>query len=124
MKKINSVGYGGNVIGVGTVLFAVIPLILKVAAYLTGKLVFSLLGKISFCCGAVILVGFAILLAVELHQDKKLNNYYQNKRNERRALPNNLFECAACGSRQVAEHDTSCPVCGIRFKLEEEQNGQ
>lgn len=123
MKKINSIGYGGRVIGVGTVLLAVVPLALKIASYLTGRLVFPLLSKISFGCGAVILVGFAILLAIELHQDKRLNNYYQNKMNERIALPNNLFECAACGNRQVAAHDTSCSVCGIRFKLEEEQNG-
>lgn len=119
MKKINSIGYGGKVIDIGIVLLAVIPLMLKAASYITGRLVFPPLGKISFCCGAVVLIGFAILLAVELHQDKKLNNYFQNKRNKRRTLPNNLFECAACGNRQVAAHDTSCPVCGIRFKLEE-----
>lgn len=117
MKKINSIGYGGKVIGVGTVLLAVIPLILKVASYLTGRLVFPLLSKISFGCGTVVLIGFAILLAIELHQDKKLNNHYQKKRNERRALPHNLFECAACGNRQVAAHDISCPVCGMSFKL-------
>lgn len=123
MKKINSIGYGGKVIGIGALLLVVIPLILKIASYLTRRLVFPLLSKISVCCGAVILVGFAILLAIELHQDKRLNNYYKGKRNVRRALPSNLFECAACGNRQVTAHDTSCPVCGIRFKLEKEQNG-
>lgn len=117
MKKINSIGYGGKVIGAGLVFAAVIPSALKLVSLVAGKPVLPLVSKISLGCGAVILIGFAILLAIELHQDKRLNHYYQNKRNERRALPGNRFECAACGNRDVAAHDTSCPVCGIRFQL-------
>lgn len=117
MKKINSIGYGGKVIGCGIVLAAIVPLTLKLVSLLVEKPIFPLIGKISHGVGAVILIGFAVLLAIEFHQDKKLNIYYESKQNERRALPNNLFERTACGNRQVAPQDKSCHVCGIHFKL-------
>lgn len=68
MKKINSIGYGSKVIDIGIVLLAVIPLMLKAASYITGRLVFPLLGKISFCCGAVIFEGLKSEEVIELLQ--------------------------------------------------------
>lgn len=116
MKKINSIGYGGRIIGLGLVLLAVIPLILKLAVGAIENQLIPLISKISFTMGVVVLLGFSVLLVIELRQDKRLNKHYQSKMNERRALPNNLFECAACGNRQIRPQDTGCPVCGTRFK--------
>jgi len=116
MKKINSIWYGGNILGIGIIFAIVIPLLLYYTSFIFGlKANFSIPIRISIIMGVLILLLFLVLLAIELKQDKRINRLYSKTRNSKIALSNNIFECQNCGNRQIEKDDTFCKVCGIRF---------
>lgn len=113
MKKINSIGYGVKVISIGILCTFIIPIILYIVPFQWDLL--KLLCKISFLVGILVLSLFFIWLKIELHQDKKINEYFKNNKNKKLSIGDGKFECQACGNRQVKLIDKRCSVCGIRF---------
>ena len=78
MKKINSIDYGGKVIGIGAVFLIVIPAALH---FINKALGSSVIDVILYACigiGIAIEAGFFILLLTELRQDRIINRYYQD----------------------------------------------
>lgn len=61
MKKINSIHFGGKWIAAGMIIGAVIPFILWIAL---GRIIWPLV-----IAGGIILAVFAVIFAVEMHQD-------------------------------------------------------
>lgn len=116
MKKINSIDYGAKVIGIGLLLMLILPgLLLGINIFLESTYV--LFGALFlFLAGAAILIGFAVLLLIELRQDKKIDTYYSKHKNIRIRLANGKFECGACGSRNVSEDTAICNMCGCKFE--------
>jgi hypothetical protein len=117
MKKINSIWFGGKIIGVGIVFFIFIPLILfgieKVLVI--GNVLIPLI-KISIGIGLFILAVFTGILIIELNQDKKLNSQYYNKRYSKIKLSDANYECQNCGNLKLKKDDKDCNLCGIKFK--------
>jgi hypothetical protein len=113
VKKINSIGYGGKVILVGILFTFIIPIILYFVPFQWNLL--NLISKISFLIGIIILLLFFIWLKIELHQDKKINEYFRKNKNKKLSIGNGIYECQACGNREVKLIDQRCSVCGIRF---------
>ncbi|MDF2588971.1 MAG: hypothetical protein K0S41_2812 [Anaerocolumna sp.] len=113
MKKINSIGYGGKVISIIILCTFIIPIVLYIVPFQWDLL--KLVSKISFLVGILVLFLFFILLKIELHQDKKINEYFKNNKNKKLSIGDGKFECQACGNRQVKLTDKRCSVCGIRF---------
>lgn len=113
MKKINSIGYGGKVILVGCVFILIIPMLLSIIPYKRGVLLE--LSKISFIVGTLILVLFFIWLMIELYQDKKLFENYNQYMNQKILIGKNMYECQRCGNRQVKQSDKNCNICGNKF---------
>ena len=116
MKKINSVGYGHKILLAAAFFLIVVPLALYAVYSLFGGGMIPLLIKVSLCIGAAIAVFLAVLLAIELHQDKKINREYKNLRTTKIQISASKYECQACGNQNLREADTYCKVCGIRFK--------
>jgi high-affinity Fe2+/Pb2+ permease len=113
MKKINSIGYGGKVISVGILCAFIIPIIIFFFPYKCGLL--NLVSKISLIAGILILLLFSIWLKIELYQDKKMNRYFENNKGKKLSIGDGIFECQACGNRQIKPSDNRCNVCGIKF---------
>lgn len=114
MKKINSIWYGGKVILAGAILAFGVPGGIWI---LPGESeILNMIGMVSFGAGAMILVGFGIWLGIELHQDKRLNGYYDRNRNRIMKVGKDVYECQACGNRKVRPGDASCSVCGVHFQ--------
>lgn len=78
MKKINSIDYGGKVIGIGLVFLALIPALLYVLNRLFASPVVQTLLYISLVIGAMIEAGFGFVLLIELRQDRIIGKYYMN----------------------------------------------
>lgn len=114
MKKINTIWYGGKVILMGIVFTFAIPFCIRILPLKSN--IIHMFSKISFVLGIIILIGFAIWLAIELHQDKKLNKYYYEHKNTILKIGKDKYECQSCGNRNVRPDDKSCSVCGIHFK--------
>lgn len=114
MKKINSIGYGGKVIMIGSIFAFLLPFLIYIFPYKSSILL--LVYRISMSLGIIILVCFAIWLTIELHQDKKLNEYYNKSKNQKLEIGENVYECQACGNRQLKVTDQFCHICGIKFK--------
>lgn len=116
MKKINSIDYGGKVIGIGLVIGLLIPgILLLVNRYLQNRGVIVLAIAL-VAAGALIIIGFVIHLCVELKQDKKINQYYTEHMNIKIKLADGTYECGACGSRAIRADSVSCNACGCRFE--------
>lgn len=116
MKKINSIGYGVKILGYATIFTLVIPGIIKIVLLAYKNRILAACGKISFGIGIFIIVFFIGLLSVEFHQDKRMDLYYETKKDEKMDLRNGLYECQACGNRAVKSEDKYCGICGILFK--------
>lgn len=115
MKKINSINYGGKVLGLGCFLAFVIP-----AAGWLGTLAWNskflhFVSIISGMIGIVILVLFFIHLMIELHQDRKIDRYYSSCMNRKLLLTDGHYECSSCGNRKLNKSDEYCPICGEKF---------
>ena len=114
MKKINSIWYGGKTILAGLIFAFVIPIGIGIFPFTSDIL--SVISKVSFLVGMLILIGFGIWLAIELHQDKRLNRYYDKHRNRMQKVGEGVYECQACGNRKLKQGDERCTVCGARFQ--------
>ncbi len=113
MKKINSIWYGGKVILLGIVLAIVLPIGIMIIPFDFSML--HIISYISFTIGVIILVGFSVLLIIELHQDKKLNAYYHSQRIKKLVISEHKYECQVCGNREIKKDDTRCNICGAHF---------
>lgn len=78
MKKINSIDYGGKVIGIGLVFLVLIPALLYVLSRFLISPVIQTLIYGSLCIGAVIEAGFGCVLLIELRQDRIISEHYEN----------------------------------------------
>ncbi len=78
MKKINSIDYGGKVIGIGLVFLALIPVVLYALNSFLGSPLVHTLMIISLIIGAVIEVGFGCVLLIELRQDRIISKHYES----------------------------------------------
>ncbi len=115
MKKINSIDYGGKIIGVGLIFAFAVPILLWLLNRAIKSSIVIIAIKASIALGALILLGFFIHLAVELHQDRKIDQYYSTHRNIKIMTKTGIYECGECGNRAVKENDTHCFVCGVHF---------
>lgn len=122
MRKINSNGYGQKIIGCAAICLIVVPAICCFLCLVTKLAQFQFIAKVSLALGVVILLFLFVLLKVEFHQDKKLNQYYHANVEIRLPLKNGFFECQNCGNRQVKPEQKSCAVCGINFRNWSENN--
>jgi len=116
MKKINSIDYGGKVIGIGLVFGLLIPGILALVNRYLENRGLTMLAIILTTVGTLILSGFLIHLCVEIKQDKKINQYYSEHKNVKILLADGSCECGACGSRAIRADSVSCNACGCRFE--------
>lgn len=121
MKKINSIGYGAKVIGIGMLFALIIPIIISVISCFIELAFLNIFAKVSCIVGGIILFAFFILLMIELHQDKRLNSYYEGQKNRKLPLENGRYECQACGNREVGVKDKICRICGIEFRNEDHE---
>lgn len=122
MKKINSIGYGGEVIGSGIMMAFILPGIIHILPF-QNQLIKKGIAISLLIIGLSILVGIIVLLIIEGYQDKYLDHYYEQNRNIKCALTNGKYECMACGNRNLSLQDRSCPICGIYFMKEDHENG-
>lgn len=74
MKKINSIDYGGKVIGTGLVFLVAIPAMLYVLNCFLHSPVIQTLMTVSLMIGAIIEAGFGCVLLIELRQDRIIYN--------------------------------------------------
>ncbi len=116
MRKINSNGYGQKIIGGAANCFIVVPPICCLLWSSTKPDQFQVFAKVSLALGAVILLFLFVLLKVEFHQDRKLEQYYNANKGIRLPLKNGFFECQNCGNHQVKPEQKSCDVCGMNFE--------
>lgn len=84
MKKINSIWFGGKIIGCGMVFAVVIPLILSgLVKLLPPDGVIASIArisiKVSIGIGVFAFIAIAVILFIELRQDKKLNSRYDEE---------------------------------------------
>lgn len=77
MKKINSIHYGPRVIGIGAVFLAVIPAAVCLLNRVLGGAVPDAIMYVSVGIGALMMIAFFCLLAIELRQDRIIERYYQ-----------------------------------------------
>lgn len=82
-----------------------------------GLSVFGLLAKGSFALGLAVFLFLFILLRIELFQDKKRARYFEARKHTKLPLKSGLYECQACGNRQVGPEDKTCGVCGTTFDI-------
>lgn len=116
MKKINSINYGGKVLGIGCVFLMIIPGALYLIQQLYKSSILYRMTIVSATVGAIIIFGFFIHLAMELQQDKKIDAYYTKHKNVKIKIDDRNYECSACGNRKVKEQSTHCEICGCRFE--------
>ena len=115
MKKINSIGYAHKILGLAALFLAGIPAFCYLLLCLFHIGVFSVIMRISFGIGLLILVFFAVLLTIELNQDKAINKKHIALKKTKLIIGNGVYECQSCGNRQVRAEDKECLVCGICF---------
>lgn len=118
IKKINSIDYGWKLLAASTLLTLVIPIIIKSAMFVCKSLLLAACFKVSIAAGGFLSLVFAIMLAIEFHQDNRMNAYYETQKNQKLDLRNGLFECQSCGNRTVKSGEKSCHICGMMFKDE------
>ncbi|MCL1796064.1 MAG: hypothetical protein FWG37_04135 [Clostridia bacterium] len=117
MRKINSNGYAGRVILVGLSLI-VLGLVLRAMRKRSILPMPLLVVYAPLAIGSVVLLGFGVLLGVELWQDKRLNRYYLGRKRTRIVLENGQYECQSCGYRDTRNMENACPACGAKFVSE------
>lgn len=118
MKKINSNGYGGKILGCGMLFVLAIPAGLKLIAWVCKYTVPAVYPGISIGIGSLILLFLVVLLAVELRQDARLHRYYSAQAGRKLSHNKGVFECQSCGNRKVKAGDRSCVICGCLFAEE------
>ncbi|MFA9378757.1 MAG: hypothetical protein ACERKZ_18735 [Lachnotalea sp.] len=116
MKKINSIWYGGKIILTGSIFAFILPL--GISLFPIKSKILTTLSSLSIICGLIILIGFGIFLAIELHQDRRLNSFYKEEQRNKVKIRENKYECQVCGNREINQYDSSCKICGCRFENE------
>lgn len=124
MKKINSIDYGGKVIGIGCIFALGIPIILLMINQVVALKLISILIIASVAIGGIILAGFFIHLAIELRQDKKIDAYYSRHKNIKLKISDTYYECSTCGNRRLKVNSKNCDICGCRFEDIKEKTPQ
>lgn len=116
IKKINSINYGGKVIGIGLIFMLLIPSVLLLSHKILEYEFLNIIAKISVVVGLLILLFFSYLLMVELRQDKMIDQYYSNHKKVKVPIVDGNYECGACGNRKIKINSSSCDICGVRFE--------
>lgn len=124
MKKINSINYGGKVIGVGLMSMLIVPGILQGLNTFFECYYISVIEKLLFVLGAAILICFVGLLLIEFRQDKRIDKYYSEHKNVKIKLANGKWECGACGSRSICTDSTFCNMCGCKYEDRKDRTPQ
>ena len=124
MKKINSINYGGKIIGVGLIIMLVIPGMLMLINTILNYDAILLISRLLFIMGALILICFTVHLFIELYQDKKIDKYYSKHRNVKIKLNDGKYECGVCGSRSIGLNDNFCRTCGCKYEYAEDKKPQ
>lgn len=124
MKKMNSINYGGKVIVVGLIIMLLIPsILLWLYTFWRCKCIVILAGVL-FVIGMGILIGFAVLLFIELRQDKRIDKYYSEHKNVKIKLDNGKYECGVCGNRAIRADSLYCNMCGCKYESNEDRTPQ
>lgn len=118
MRKINSIGFGPQIIGLIALFTTAIPLVLKLFLWLTSQPAFKTLFNLSLWVGLVLFFLFLLILFAEFIQDKRIAKGYASLRKSRLSLGNGHYECQNCGNRLLFETSRSCGLCGVRFIFE------
>lgn len=116
MKKINSNRYGAKIAFIIVLFLVILPLLGHILHLLVRSEWLLPLIRISMGIGVCLLLLLMLLLVVELHQDKRLNQYYEAHRCRKMTLSDGRVECQACGNRFLRAEDKRCNVCGCRFE--------
>lgn len=124
MKKINSIHYGGKILLFSGVIGILIPAILWLVNLGWNNPLVETLMRIALLAGLCIGCIFCIHLGIELHQDKKINQYYHVHSKMKILISDTEYECATCGNRQVHKSDTYCRMCGVVFETWENRTPQ
>lgn len=124
MKKINSINYGGKVIGTGLMSMLIVPAILQWLNTLFECYYISIIANLLFMVGAGILISFVGLLLIEFQQDKRIDKYYSRHKNIKIELANGKWECGVCGSRTICEGSTFCNMCGCKYEDRKDRTPQ
>lgn len=119
MKKINSINFGAKMILTGLIFLIPLTLIFKILENITKNTLFFYIKGISFAIGIIIEVVFAIILIIELNQDRRINKNIPKTKNIKLQISKDRFECNNCGNRNLTKSATECNVCGIKFKNKE-----
>lgn len=77
MKKIDSIDYGGKVIGIGLIFLVGIPGILFFINRVCNNGIIHFLIWTSLVIGVIIEIGFGCFLGIELRQDRIIGRYYE-----------------------------------------------
>ena len=78
MKKINTIDYGGKVILIGLVFFAVLPVALYILNRFLNSCAVTIVMYVSIGIGVAIEIYFGCALYLELRQDRDINKFYEN----------------------------------------------
>lgn len=124
MKKINSINYGYKILSGALICFFVIPAISNVIWLITKQELIYSFAKLSLIVGAMIFLFLLLLLKVEFHQDKKMNDYFLANTKTRIPIKNGLYECQNCGNTHVKFEHKICNICGTNFKNRGEEDGR
>lgn len=111
-RKINSIHYGGAILGSGVVIGALGLSLRKVAKREFWHQVGLGIGTL----GLILIVGMLIWLVIEGFQDRYWNQHDLEERNRKIKIDSHFYECQNCGNRMVREKDLSCSHCGCQFK--------
>lgn len=76
MKKINSIHYGNRLLAAGLIFLVPVPLVLSAINRTMNSEIMSGAGIGSIAAGAVIELTMAVILAIESHQDRTIDEYY------------------------------------------------
>lgn len=101
-----------------------IPAVLWLFSKVWSSELLQLMITVCFSIGGLIAVLFFVHLAIELHQDKKIDKYYTAHKKVKLVIPGGGYECGSCGNRKVGEKDTYCTVCGVQFEAYQDKTPQ
>lgn len=70
---------------------------------------------VSLTLGILVFMALLVMVAIELKQDEKLNNYYTNNKNFKVKISDTFYECQYCGNQKVKKDEIYCMICGGIF---------
>ena len=77
------------------------------------------LAGIRMCIGlsAILLAMFVALIIIEQIQDHLLARIHERNIHQKLQITVDVYECQACGNRQVGLEDRICSICGQEFSF-------